>query len=233
MSCSDRDEELNAFLDGELSVEKAAALTLHLAACPDCASKLADLARLREALARALPKQEPSADLRARVEALLKADAPAKRFKDALPFRPRSRGQRLAWIGGGAAIAAALVLAFLHPHDESRELMAVRDASLRNNLTERAVNQKAAPLVQGFTIAAARADIVAGHQAQVLVYKGAGDTITLCIWPANGEPAHDVRSADYQGTEINYWNDGKNEFWAASATPGPTLNAFVHALRTS
>jgi anti-sigma factor RsiW len=230
MTCPDPNEELSALLDGELSVEQSAALTRHLATCANCSTRLAELARLRDALAQAVPEQEPSADLRARIESLLDAETGPTRVKNVLPFRPRHSGLRLAWIGGAAAVAATLAIIFLSPKDESRDLMAVRDASLRGNLSQVDVGQPTAPTVPGFTLASARSDIVAGHRTQVLVYRGASDTITLCIWPANGEPAHGVHNADYQGTAISYWNDGKEEFWAASAKSGPGLNSFVHAL---
>lgn len=108
--------------------------------------------------------------------------------------------------------------------------MAVRDASLRSGLAQADTGRSNAPVVRGFTLASARTDIVAGHPAQVLVYKGTSDTITLCIWGANGELAHGVHNADYQGTQISYWNNGSNEFWAATAEPGPSLKSFVHAL---
>jgi hypothetical protein len=54
--------------------------------------------------------------------------------------------------------------------------------------------------------------------------------ITLCIWPANGEPAHGVPSVDYRGIAISYWNDGKNEFWAASADASADLRRFTQTL---
>jgi anti-sigma factor RsiW len=230
MICLERNEELNAFLDGELTVEQTATLAEHLATCPNCSANLAELARLRQALAQSFPEVEPSAELRARVEALLDAEADVAPADNVVPLRSRVTRRRVTWIGGIAAAAAALAILLSNPKDESRDLMAVRDASLRGDQSQVAVSQPVVPAVPGFTLASARSDIVAGHQARVLVYDGADGKITLCIWAANGEPAHGVRNADYQGTKISYWNDGENEFWAASAQPGPALNSFVHAL---
>jgi len=230
MSCVDRQEHLNALLDGELSAEETAALTAHLAVCPDCAKSLAGLARLRAALTHAIPEEEVSADLLMRVEAALDAEAAVRPAHDIIPFRRRPPARRLAWIGAGAAIAAGLTIALLPRDDKSRDLMAVRDATLRGALAQLQTGP-AVPAVRGFQFASARMDVVAGHRSQVLVYKRNGDTITLCIWPANGEPAHGVRKTVYQNTAISYWNDGKREFWAASAEPGgAALSDFVRAL---
>jgi anti-sigma factor RsiW len=133
-------------------------------------------------------------------------------------------------MGGLAAVAAALAIMFLTPEDESRDFMAVRDASLRTELSQANETRPNAPTVPGFTLASARTDIVAGHPARVLVYKGPSVSITLCIWAGDGELAHGVHNVDYQGMQISYWNNGSVEFWAASAEPGPSLQSFVHAL---
>jgi anti-sigma factor RsiW len=229
MSCTDRIEELNALLDGELAAEQAALLVPHLANCPECAKSFADLARLRSALAQAIPKNEAREALVTRIEAALDAEAAKTPKREPIPFVRRPAARRAAWIGAAAALAAVLIIALLPRNDQSRDLMAVRDAALRGTVAQVATSA-GAPAIPGFQLASSRTDVIAGHTSQVLVYKGAGDTITLCIWPANGEPAHGVRKAVYQGTDVSYWNDGKREFWAASAEPGAALDGFVHAL---
>jgi anti-sigma factor RsiW len=232
MSCTDRIEELNALLDGELPAEQAALLVPHLANCPECAKVFADLARLRAGLSQAIPRKEAPAALVMRIEAALDAEAAKTGTRKPIPFLRRPVARRAAWIGAAAALAAMLIIALLPRNDPSRDLMAVRDATLRGTVSQGATSA-GAPAVPGFQLASARTDVIAGHTSQVLVYKGAGDTITLCIWPANGEPAHGVRKAVYQGTYISYWNDGKREFWAAAPAPAAALDGFVHALTAS
>jgi hypothetical protein len=108
----------------------------------------------------------------------------------------------------------------------------VHDAALRSaSLTTAA--PAAAPTVPGFALASNHRDVVAGHVAQVVDYVRDGQTITLCIWPAGKEPAHDVRQAVYQGMTIKYWNDGDHEYWAASTGSGGNLDKFVAALSVS
>jgi len=227
MSCADFTESLNALLDGELSPQQAATLSSHLAHCPACTQTLAELAELRAGLAQLVPEADVPAELQARIEALLADEA-----SRVVPFKPSARAwlpNRAGWIAAAVAIAAALMLAFIPRHDETKDLMSVRDAALRGGP---AVYASASyPAVEGFKLIRSRTDEVAGHLAQVADYTRGSQTITLCIWPANGEPAHGIEHADYRGMAISYWNDGRNEYWAASATPGAGLQDFVAALK--
>ena len=52
MQCPEVQEHLSAWLDGEIPKELQAALTMHLAGCPDCRSELEALERLDAALGR-------------------------------------------------------------------------------------------------------------------------------------------------------------------------------------
>ena len=96
-------ERLSAYLDGELPAAAAAAVAAHVAACPDCAERLAELATVDERFA-ATPLDAPdgyfdtyAARVRARIEA-----AP-----------PRAAARRVpAWAW---AVAAAVVLAVVTP----------------------------------------------------------------------------------------------------------------------
>jgi anti-sigma factor (TIGR02949 family) len=241
MSCDDYNDQLNALLDGELPPQQAAALAAHLAGCPGCTKSLAELAALRAGLAQLLPEADAPAELQARIEALLRADDSNVVEITAFKARPRWqsdrswRPNRAGWIATAAAVAACLMLTplplLLH-HSETPDLMSVHDAALRSaSLTSNAT--VAAPTVPGFALTANHMDVVAGHVAQVAVYTRAGKTVILCIWPANGEPAHGVKTADYRGMAINYWNDGDHEYWAASVSPNADLKDFVAGLATS
>jgi anti-sigma factor RsiW len=63
--CSES-ENLTAYVDDELPAEARAAFEAHLASCPTCPGELALLRRALPPL-RALPRLEPTADLRRRV----------------------------------------------------------------------------------------------------------------------------------------------------------------------
>jgi mycothiol system anti-sigma-R factor len=228
MNCAEYNEELNALLDGELPAQQAATLAAHLAGCPACAQNLAELAELRAGLAAMLPEEDAPADLQARIEAML-----AEGVTNVIPFSPKPRAtvaRRLSWLAA-PALAAALMLALLPRHDAPmKDLLSVHDATMRSaSLTTGALAP--APAAAGFQLIGNHTDIVAGHIAQVAEYVRDGKTITLCVWPAGKEPAHEVKQAMFQGMTIKYWNDGDHEYWAAST--GPDLEAFVTAVRAS
>jgi anti-sigma factor RsiW len=226
MSCDDRIEQISALLDGELAAADLAALTAHIATCADCARTLAELGGLRAALAEAVPEEPVSAEFAARIERLLQAP-PQLRRRAVLPWPVRRAG---GWFAAGVAVAAMILLALWPRHDGGIDLGGVRDAALRASLPSAAAGASAGPAVPGYRLVAVRADVVAGHDARVLVYEQGSERITLCIWPAGREAAHPARQAVYRGMAIRYWNDGSAEFWAASPEPGEGLAAFVATL---
>ena len=147
-----------------------------------------------------------------------------------IPLRPRPVRRRIAWLAAGTAIAAMLAILLLPHENATPDLMSVRDAALRGSVSS-SVAVSNGPVIPGFHLTSSRADIVAGHPARVLAYAKDHQTIVLCIWAANGEPAHGVRHAVYKGMAIRYWNDGQQEYWAASTGPNTLLETFVTAAR--
>lgn len=227
MTCDDRIEQISAMLDAELPAQELAALTAHIAGCPVCARTLAELGGLRAALAETIPEEPVSGDFAARIEqSLQKASRPPSRRDLAFPWR--FAGGRTGWLVAAASIAAMVVFALWpHRHDESLDLGGVRDAALRAALTATQEAAVGGPALPGYRVVAARADVIAGHEAQVLVYTQGAERITLCIWPAGQEASHPVRQSAYRGMAIRYWNDGRSEYWAASVLPAEGLARFV------
>lgn len=234
MTCGDYTESLNGLIDGELSAAALGAVTTHLAACPDCRRYLAELAQLRVALQREIPEEAVPPEFQAKILSLLDqppAAPPKPPPANIIPFKTRTRREAIAWLTAACAVAAVLMVTLLPHHDETKDLMSVRDAALRIALTQTITS--AAPPVPGFRLTSARADVVAGHEAQVFAYAGDGKPITLCVWKANGEPAHGLREAVFKGINIAYWNDGDDEYWAATAGPATSLDSFVAAIGKS
>ncbi len=222
MNCDDWTLQINALLDGALSPSEAAALAGHLNTCADCRRMLSEFASLRSAMAELTGAEEPSAALVGHVHALV--DAPPGKVR-----LLRSRVRRGAGLAVAAALAATVLLMIPPAKDVQPDLMSVRDATLRTSLSTGVVAE--APAVPGFTLVSARQDFVAGHRAQVAVYRHGDAMITLCTWPAGRERAHGVINATYHGMVIHYWNDGRTEYWAASLISGPALPDFVQGLR--
>ena len=96
-------ERLSAYLDGELPTGEAAAVAAHVAACPDCAERLAELAAVDERFA-ATPLDVPDRYF----------DTCAPRVRERIEAEPpRTAARRVpAWAW---AVAAVLVLAVVTP----------------------------------------------------------------------------------------------------------------------
>ena len=118
MSCTVEDD-LTAYLDGELSVVEAARVRTHLASCADCRATEALLRRTVTELA-ALPAFEPSAGLRRRVLAEVEALPRPWRSRIGAWFRPGLLAP------AGVAVATAVVVAAVAGH----RVMAERRAEL-------------------------------------------------------------------------------------------------------
>lgn len=110
---TDRDAELSALLDGALSAHEESALRDEIARTPLLAARLEELAHVDVAL-RALPARAVPADLRARLQARLDAEAHARPRLGALLGSAAARPpRRRAWMAGFGAAAAAAAAALL------------------------------------------------------------------------------------------------------------------------
>lgn len=89
MQCDSTSEMINAYLDGELSVENAAAVQDHLKTCPSCSALVAETARLQRALRRVRTQFTPSAEFRKRVQKQIR---PSRRSTWFLPWVPAAVG---------------------------------------------------------------------------------------------------------------------------------------------
>ena len=222
-------EQLNAMLDGELRASEIVPLERHITACQDCAKHLTELIALRAALQQEYPVEDVSSEFYAKIAGLLDSKIEQPESPNVIPFRPRPVRRRVAWLAAGTAIAAMLAILLLPHQNATQDLMSVRDAALRGSVSQTVAVNNAGPAIPGFQLVASRSDIVAGHPARVLSYSKDSQTITLCIWSANGEAAHGVRNAVYKGMAISYWNDGQQEYWAATTGTNRLLENFVTA----
>jgi anti-sigma factor RsiW len=224
-------EQLNAMLDGELRATEIAPLARHITACQDCAKHLTELIALRAALQQEYPVEDVSSEFYEKIAGLLDREIQQQESPNVIPFQPRPVRRRIAWLAAGTAIAAMLAILLLPHQNATQDLMSVRDAALRGSVSQTVAVNNAGPAIPGFRLTASRSDIVAGHPARVLAYSKDSQTITLCIWSANGEAAHGVRNAVYKGMAISYWNDGQQEYWAATTGTNGLLENFVTAAK--
>ncbi|CAA9300972.1 MAG: hypothetical protein AVDCRST_MAG11-823, partial [uncultured Gemmatimonadaceae bacterium] len=102
MTCTDLEQQLGAYLEGDLDDAAHAAFERHLAACAHCTALVADLERIATD-AVALPRVAPARDLWAGIDARIAP--PVLRLDDhrAPPGAPRTR----RWTAGWPLAAAA------------------------------------------------------------------------------------------------------------------------------
>ncbi|MGH7837178.1 MAG: anti-sigma factor family protein, partial [Candidatus Binataceae bacterium] len=94
MACDLWRDELDAFVDGELSAETRREFDAHLRACTSCAGDIANRVQLKSAVKRSGRRFAPSVDFRRRIESRI---------------LPRKRTRAATWI---PAVAAAAVILF-------------------------------------------------------------------------------------------------------------------------
>ena len=99
MQCNSALEMLDAYLDGELSLDTSAVLRGHLNTCTRCSANVADTARLQRALRDARGHFSPSAEFRKRIQ------------KQLVPSRRRT--WVLPWVPMAAAMATMAIFVFL------------------------------------------------------------------------------------------------------------------------
>src|SRR5438105_4469633 len=110
MRCEDVRPLISAGLDGELEADRAARLQAHLASCALCTAEREALTTTVRLL-RAIPEEEPPAELRRRIGvALLDAQRRSERRWLGLPALARPRGAVWAWGGAFGAVAAVVAL---------------------------------------------------------------------------------------------------------------------------
>jgi anti-sigma factor RsiW len=223
-------DALHAYLDNELSVERALEVRSHLASCPRCRQEFEQTRALHELLQRTLKPSEPSAAFLRRVRhAVRRAD----------PARWRRRTSRMAWAAGPLAAAALVVLFALPavrglPTDLTAEVVAAHLRSLQaDHLTDIASSDRhtvkpwfegkvpfSLPVrdfrEQGFGLEGGRLDFLDGQPVAALVYRARQHAINVFAWPGGG--AHDVppRRETRYGIHSLHWVSDGMAWWVVS-----------------
>ena len=236
---------LHAYLDNELSVERALEARSHLASCPRCRQELEQVRALRAVLQRTLKPSEPSA-------AFLRKLRNSVRVAD--PGRRRTRIARAAWVTGPLAAAAMVVLFTLPfvrppPQDLTGEVVAAHLRSLQvghlmdvassDRHTVKPWFQGKVPFSlpvrdfreQGFALEGARLDFLDGHTVAALVYRAGQHAINAFIWPAGG--ARDVAPQweSRSGLHALHWVTDGMTFWLVSDVGDQELERLASLLR--
>jgi anti-sigma factor RsiW len=255
MSCQQTRESLSAYVDGELSPERAMETATHLSSCEECAREyehlLATVRTLREELVR---HRAPDV-LRARVRSALREEhlAPAERY---IPT-PR-RGWRIPWhvvaaalvvavassgitllARGGRSAGSPLAEEVLTSHIRSlmpEHLTDIRSSDQHNVKPWFNGRLDFSPTVprleeQGFPLLGGRIDYVHGRTVAVTVYGRRQHVINVFSWPIDAD-ADAARAPEARhGYNLQRWRRDGMEYWAVSDLNAAELRQFTTLLR--
>jgi mycothiol system anti-sigma-R factor len=249
--CTTIHDELGAYVDGELSPERSAALAEHLTTCAECARDyehvLATVRTVRETMVR---HRAPDT-LRARIRASIREERP-------LQVAPPRRRWRIPWQAAAAAlvlVATSSVLsvavarrgagsepvadAVLTSH--IRALMPDHLTDVRSNdqhnvkpwFNGRLDYSPTVPRLDdaGFPLLGGRLDYLRDRPVAVVVYARRQHVIDVYSWPADAgdEPVSPIESR--HGYNLMHWRHGGVEQWIASDLNAAELRQFATLLR--
>jgi anti-sigma factor RsiW len=238
MTCAESQPLLHAQLDGELDLSASLGLEKHLESCPACSAELRKWQRLRDEISGA-DLDFNSGDALARIHSSL----------NLRQGRPEWRTPAML-----AAVAAALVLAFLLPSRIGRTDGALDrelvDYHLRSLVGDHLMDVPSsdrhtvkpwfqgkidfAPPVadlsgEGFVLVGGRLDVIDGKKVAALIYKRREHIINLWISPGVGSSDPDFR--DISGYHLLRWTKDGLTFQAVSDLEAPELRTFGEKLR--
>jgi anti-sigma factor RsiW len=250
-ACEEMRLLIQAEIDGELDAARVAVLGAHVAECAGCTAMREQLTGLSTALRRDLTYYAAPASVRATVERRLVADQPApSRPPPAVPWLAalRQRWREATAFGGGAALAAALVLLLVLPGRSdlansvvSDHIRALQPGHLMDVMSTDQHTVKPwfdgrldfAPPVkdlasQGFPLSGGRLDYIDEHPAAALVYHRAKHVINLFVWPDRRHRSTALpASAERNGYNFVHWSQDGMNFWAVSDLEATQLADFV------
>jgi len=252
MTCDGVEPLVEAYVDGELDVERALAVEAHVAGCTACAARLEKTRALARTMKAAPYFRAPEA-LAQRVRATTTAaSAPVQ---PRMPEATRPRQQRwwpwLIPVASAAVVVLAVAgLMFRRTAPDEATMQAVIEGHVRSLMADHLTDVISSdrhtvkpwfagridfsPTVpdlasEGFPLIGGRLDYVDHHAAAALVYKRREHVINVFVWPASsGSPTHATRSDG--GYHVVSWTHDGVAIWVVSDLAIDELDAFAQKL---
>ena len=240
MNCSP--ERIELLFDGELDAAQQVEAREHIAGCSECAALYAGLVEQRAEIRSAAPYCKAPAELGQSVRAALRREMkPA----GATFWRPLAIAASLLLIASAAwnveqlrsrSAGEGMAQVILDDHLSSLVGSHLLDVVSSDQHTVKpwfAGKLDFSPDVkdlaeQGYPLAGARVDYIAGRRVAALVYHRRQHEITVFIWPGAGESE---AALSRNGYNLLRWSAGPMTYWAVSDVSAAELRSLQSMLK--
>jgi anti-sigma factor RsiW len=248
MNCVDARTLLDAYVDGELGIERSLEFDRHLATCPSCAAALASRRALGSALRDKLDYHTAPLSLHRALRDELDRAAAAPSEAASVAWRQTPAWMRMA---ASLILVAGLSSAITyyevprnsdvipdevfasHVRGLQSDARLVDVVSSDQHTVKPWLDAKldfAAPVKDlsrdGFPLVGGRVDYIDEHTVAALIYQSRKHVITLFIWPTDGQ-AKPIAASVRRGENLAQWSDGTMAYWAISDVAAPELIDFA------
>lgn len=248
MQCLECRELIATFIDDELDPVWAARVSAHLAECRGCQSVRDQAVELRATVKAGASRFDLPTNLERRVRSAIATAAGSRRGKLGALW---TGVNVFASIVCGAFFVSGLMLYRAVPSDSERLAAEITTSHTRSliagHLTDVASSDQhtvkpwlagrvpySPPVVnlaeQGFPLAGARLDYVAGQTVAVLVYRRREHLINLYVWPDKSGPHGSAGRASHRGYQQVQWVQSGMRYWASSDLNPNELDDFRNLL---
>jgi anti-sigma factor RsiW len=249
MNHRELEQQLDAYLDGELATRDAREFEAHLKECRDC-TRLHDA---RVALGTAIRAEAPPLrapdELRTQLRAVLRSAAETsvnRRTMPPLGWRWLALAASLAVVAGGTwqlasnrAADEAISQEVLTSHVRSLMPGHLTDVVSSDQHTVKPwFNGKLdfSPTVsdfdrRGYPLIGGRLDYLSGREVAALVYGRRQHLINVFLWPATRGPVRGADATVRQGYHLLHWTTPDYTYWVVSDLGMAELRQFARLLR--
>jgi anti-sigma factor RsiW len=247
MSCGERADLLQAYVDGELDLVRSLEMEQHLSQCPDCTAAAESQRALQSALRDPAMYFEPPKHLEKRIRAEL---GTAERVTTTRRFGWR-------WLAAAAALpsmalAGALLVMSRTPSAGDlldQEIVSAHVRSLlANHLTDVSSSDQHtvkpwfdgrldfSPEVRdlasdGYPLVGGRLDYVGQRTVAALVYRRRQHSINVFVWPEPEEKGGGAGETSTRGYNLIRWSRSRTSYSAVSDLNLAELRIFVRDLQ--